>query len=53
MTIETTMNSNRYSKRIRTVASVGVSSNEEKPSYWIFNYLSTMGINIPVNPTAP
>ncbi|HUH97520.1 MAG TPA: CoA-binding protein [Anaerolineales bacterium] len=38
---------------IRTVASVGVSSSEEKPSYWIFNYLKEHGYQmIPVNPTA-
>jgi predicted CoA-binding protein len=38
---------------IRTVASVGVSSNDEKPSYWIFNYLKEHGYRmIPVNPTA-
>ncbi len=40
-------------KTIRTVASVGVSSSEEKPSYWIFNYLMEHGYQmIPVNPTA-
>jgi predicted CoA-binding protein len=40
-------------KTIRTVASVGVSSSEEKPSYWIFNYLKEHGYQmIPVNPTA-
>jgi uncharacterized protein len=38
---------------IRTVATVGVSSNEEKPSYGIFNYLKEHGYKmIPVNPTA-
>jgi predicted CoA-binding protein len=37
----------------RVVASVGVSSNEDKPSYWIFNYLMNNGYEmIPVNPTA-
>ncbi len=37
----------------RTVATVGVSSNEEKPSYGIFAYLKARGYNmIPVNPTA-
>jgi predicted CoA-binding protein len=37
----------------RMVASVGVSSSEEKPSYWIFNYLKEHGYQmIPVNPTA-
>lgn len=40
-------------KSIRRVASVGVSSSEEKPSYWIFNYLKEHGYQmIPVNPTA-
>ena len=40
-------------KTIRTVATVGVSSNEEKPSYGIFGYLKAHGYNmIPVNPTA-
>lgn len=39
-------------KSIRKVASVGVSSSEEKPSYWIFNYLKEHGYQmIPVNPT--
>jgi predicted CoA-binding protein len=38
----------------RTVASVGVSSSEEKPSYGIFGYLREHGYTmIPVNPTAP
>jgi len=38
----------------RVVASVGVSSNEDKPSYWIFNYLTNNGYDmIPVNPTVP
>jgi len=37
----------------RVVASVGVSSNAEKPSYWIFYYLKQHGYQmIPVNPTA-
>ena len=37
----------------RTVACVGVSSNEEKPSYFIFQYLKEHGYQmIPVNPTA-
>jgi predicted CoA-binding protein len=40
-------------KTIQTVASVGVSSSEEKPSYWIVNYLMEHGYQmIPVNPTA-
>src|SRR5512141_787163 len=38
----------------RTVACVGVSSNPEKPSYGIFQYLAEAGYRmIPVNPTAP
>ncbi len=38
----------------RTVATVGVSSSPEKPSYGIFGYLKSHGYNmIPVNPTAP
>lgn len=38
---------------VKTVACVGVSSNDEKPSYWIFNYLKEAGYRmIPVNPTA-
>lgn len=37
-----------------TVASVGVSSNPEKPSYGIFAYLLAHGYNmIPVNPGTP
>ena len=37
-----------------TVASVGVSSNQEKPSYGIFAYLLAHGYEmIPVNPGAP
>lgn len=37
----------------RTIATVGVSSNDEKASYWIFNYLKEAGYRmIPVNPTA-
>ena len=37
----------------RTVASVGVSSNNEKPSFWVFQYLARQGYHmIPVNPTA-
>ncbi len=40
-------------KTVRTVASVGVSSNEAKPSYGIFGYLKKHGYHmIPVNPTA-
>ena len=40
-------------KTVKIVASVGVSSSDEKPSYWIFDYLKNHGYNmIPVNPTA-
>jgi hypothetical protein len=40
-------------KSVKTVASVGVSSNDEKPGYWIFHYLLQQGYKmIPVNPTA-
>ena len=38
---------------VRTVASVGVSANEDKPSNGIFSYLKEHGYHmIPVNPTA-
>ena len=52
-----TINDDKELKQIlmtnRMVASVGVSSSEEKPSYWIFNYLKEHGYQmIPVNPTA-
>jgi predicted CoA-binding protein len=41
-------------KTVRIVASVGVSSNQEKQSYWIFYYLMEHGYQmIPVNPTTP
>ena len=54
MTIEDDNELKQILKTIRTVASVGVSSNEEKPSYWIFNYLVDHGYQmIPVNPTVP
>jgi predicted CoA-binding protein len=37
----------------KTIASVGVSSNKEKESYWIVSYLKEQGYQmIPVNPTA-
>jgi predicted CoA-binding protein len=37
----------------RTIASVGLSSNQEKESYWIVSYLKEQGYRIiPVNPTA-
>ena len=53
MTIEDDIELKQILKTIRTVASVGVSSNDEKPSYWIFNYLLEHGYRmIPVNPTA-
>ena len=37
----------------KTIASVGLSSNQEKESYWIVSYLKDQGYRIiPVNPTA-
>ena len=37
----------------KTIASVGLSSNQEKESYWIASYLKEQGYHlIPVNPTA-
>ena len=37
----------------KTIASVGLSSNQEKESYWIASYLKEQGYQIiPVNPTA-
>jgi uncharacterized protein len=37
----------------RTIASVGLSSNQQKESYWIVSYLKDQGYRIvPVNPTA-
>ena len=40
-------------KSIHTIASVGISSNEDKPSFWITHYLQEHGYRIiPVNPTA-
>ncbi len=37
----------------KTIASVGLSSNQEKESYWIVSYLKAQGYRIiPVNPTA-
>ena len=39
---------------INTIASVGLSSNQEKESYWVVAYLQEQGYKIiPVNPTAP
>ena len=51
------MNSDKEMKEIllsaKTVASVGLSSNQEKESYWIVSYLKEQGYRIiPVNPTA-
>lgn len=51
------MNSDEYLKEIlvsaRTIASVGISSNPEKDSYWVVSYLKEQGYRIiPVNPTA-
>jgi len=51
------MNSDKMMKEIllsaKTVASVGLSSNDEKESYWIVSYLKEQGYRIiPVNPTA-
>jgi predicted CoA-binding protein len=51
------MNSDQIMKEIllsaKTIASVGLSSNEEKESYWIAHYLKEQGYRvIPVNPTA-
>lgn len=51
------MNSDREMKDIlqstKTIASVGLSGNEEKESYWIASYLKEQGYRvIPVNPTA-
>lgn len=37
----------------KTIASVGLSANQEKESYWIASYLKDQGYRIiPVNPTA-
>jgi predicted CoA-binding protein len=52
------INDDRELKRIlttiKTVASVGVSSSKEKPSYGIFEYLGAHGYEmIPVNPSTP
>ena len=38
----------------KTIASVGLSGNEEKASHWVGKYLQSVGYRvIPVNPTAP
>ncbi len=51
------MNSDKVMKDIllstKTIASVGLSGNQEKESYWIVSYLKEQGYRIiPVNPTA-
>jgi predicted CoA-binding protein len=51
------MNNDQMMKDIllsaKTIASVGLSSNMEKESYWIVSYLKEQGYRIiPVNPTA-
>lgn len=51
------MNNDKTMKDIllstKTIASVGLSSNTEKESYWIVSYLKDQGYHIiPVNPTA-
>jgi len=53
MTINDDATLTQILKTVRTVATVGVSSSEDKPSYAIFSYLKAHGYNmIPVNPTA-
>ena len=51
------MNNDKEMKDIllsaRTIASVGLSSNQERESFWIVSYLKEQGYRIiPVNPTA-
>ena len=51
------MNNDQMMKEIllsaKTVASVGLSSNQQKESFWIASYLKEQGYRvIPVNPTA-
>lgn len=54
MTIEDDNGLQEILRSVRTVATVGVSSNPEKPSYGIFQYLIEAGYHmIPVNPTTP
>src|SRR5512142_1458294 len=54
MTIEDDVELRNILSSVRTVATVGVSSNPEKPSYGIFQYLAEAGYRmIPVNPTIP
>jgi predicted CoA-binding protein len=53
MTIENDLELKQILETVKTVASVGVSSNPEKESYGIFRYLQEHGYQmIPVNPTA-
>jgi len=53
MTIEDDNQLRNVLKSVHTVACVGVSSNPDKDSYGIFQYLLEAGYNmIPVNPTA-
>ncbi len=54
MTIENDAELRDILKSAHTVASVGASSNPQKPSYGIFQYLAEAGYRmIPVNPTTP
>ena len=53
MTIENDLELKHILETVKTVASVGVSSNPEKESHGIFRYLQEHGYRmIPVNPTA-
>jgi predicted CoA-binding protein len=53
MTIENDLELRQILETVKTVASVGVSSNPEKESHGIFRYLQEHGYRmIPVNPTA-
>ena len=52
MTIEDDAELRNILSSVRTVATVGVSSNPARPSYGIFQYLAEAGYRmIPVNPT--
>ena len=43
----------RIMESTRTIASVGLSSNPDKPSYWVVAYLQSQGYRIiPINPGA-
>ena len=54
MTIKDDVGLRNILKSARTVACVGVSSNPEKASYGIFQYLVEAGYHmVPVNPTTP